>query len=128
MSRLAAAELLENGGGEGAGLAGAGLGAAQHVPAGQRGGNGFCLDGRGPVSYTHLDVYKRQGSRDPAGYYGALCGGGSHGSCGQLPGRTAGDPGGCVVPFIINFIIRNGKDRFHTSGVFCFEDICVVCF
>lgn len=27
--------------------------------------------------------------------YGALCGGGSHGSCGQLPGRTAGDPGGC---------------------------------
>ena len=37
----------DDGGAQGQVLAGAGLGAAQHVPAGQRGGNGFCLDGRG---------------------------------------------------------------------------------
>ena len=38
---------LEDGGGKGAGLAGTGLGAAQHVPARQSGGDGLFLDGRG---------------------------------------------------------------------------------
>ena len=38
---------LEGGGGKGAGLAGAGLGAAQHVAARQSGGNGLFLDGGG---------------------------------------------------------------------------------
>ncbi len=38
---------LKNRGGKGAGLTGAGLGAAQHVPPGQRGGDGFFLNGGG---------------------------------------------------------------------------------
>ena len=44
---LFAVEPLQNGGGEGAGLARARLGAAQHVPAGQGRGDGLCLDGGG---------------------------------------------------------------------------------
>ena len=44
---LTGAELLENGGGEGAGLARAGLGAAQDVPARQGGGDCFFLNGGG---------------------------------------------------------------------------------
>ena len=43
--RLPAVELLEDGGGEGTGLAGACLGTAQHVPPGQGGGDGFFLNG-----------------------------------------------------------------------------------
>ena len=46
-------EPLENGGCEGAGLARARLGAAQHVPARQGGGDGFLLDGGGGV-IAHL--------------------------------------------------------------------------
>ena len=42
-------EPLEDGGGEGAGLARARLGAAQHVPARQSGGDGFFLNGGGGV-------------------------------------------------------------------------------
>ena len=38
---------LQNGGGEGTGLACAGLGAAQHIPPGQGGGDCLLLDGRG---------------------------------------------------------------------------------
>src|SRR5699024_6434927 len=42
-----AAELPKDGGGEGAGLACAGLGAPQNVPARQGGGDGFFLNGGG---------------------------------------------------------------------------------
>ena len=45
--RLPAVELLEDGGGEGTGLARACLGAAQHVPALEGGGDGLLLDGGG---------------------------------------------------------------------------------
>ena len=41
------AQPLEDGGGKGTGLAGAGLGAAQYVPPRQGRGNGLLLDGRG---------------------------------------------------------------------------------
>jgi hypothetical protein len=42
-------EVLQHGQGEGRGLAGAGLGAAQHVPPFEEGGDGQCLDRRGCV-------------------------------------------------------------------------------
>ena len=42
-------QALQNGGRKGTGLAGARLGAAQHIPPGQGGGNGLLLNGRGPL-------------------------------------------------------------------------------
>ena len=44
---LAGIQLLEDGGGEGAGLPRARLGAAQYVPAPKGGGDGLLLDGGG---------------------------------------------------------------------------------